>query len=92
MTDEIEVCPECDSSSLYNNNPDAYRGSGEAKRYGCYDCKATFDVPPKRDRKPGGGRRHGLASRLAGADPDDVTAEKARRDEPDAAIRNRGSA
>ena len=90
MSDEIEACPHCDSSSIYANPGDGGRG-----KYGCYSCHEGFDRPATRDRKPGGTKRKGLAARLLRAKPEDVsreTARRARRDEPDAAIQNRGGA
>ena len=79
-TKQVDACPECDSTQIERRvgDPRAPGGRGEAPprlpKWGCGVCGAAFDTPVTRPsrRTPGGGLNHGLAKRLADADPDEV--------------------
>lgn len=60
MTDEIAVCPHCDTSNIEPQTRGDYR---------CKKCKRTFETPAYRDpRHPTRGSSHGLARILERAD------------------------
>jgi len=68
MTDNdmIDVCPECDGSSL------RLRVTDECEhRYLCKDCMASFDEPDERPSKGGGIGSDALLERIVD-DPDEL--------------------
>lgn len=72
MSEEIEACPECDSSSLAVNAQTNHVGRpGAPKKYRCKDCNATFDQPVTRERQ-GPTNLKGLAKRLDEHDEPDL--------------------
>lgn len=71
MTDEITVCPECESSQIRTRNINSMHGPESTKRWHCEDCRIDFDTPDTRPRKPSGGV-NGLAHTLSTLSPDQV--------------------
>lgn len=64
--DMIDVCPECDGSSL------RLRVTGECEhRYLCKDCGGTFDDPNQRPPKSNGVSADALLERIVD-DPDEL--------------------
>jgi transposase-like protein len=61
MTDTIDVCPECDQSSIETNSS---RDDGGLPQYRCNRCGSTFDEPDKRERRATGDKVNGLAKEL----------------------------
>lgn len=66
MTEQIGVCPECDSHALQHRTarPGGADRDENSGKWRCEDCGQSFDEParrePKRTREP----QHGLAARL----------------------------
>jgi len=72
--DEVAVCPTCDKVGFHVNAPDAISGPGGCGyRYWCWECEEGFDEYNRRKKSPRGTGLHGLAARLAEADPDEVS-------------------
>lgn len=67
MSEEIMVCPACDSPMIQVNVQTNIQGTGAATAYRCRNCPATFDEPATRERRAIGGRS-GLAGTLADED------------------------
>jgi transposase-like protein len=72
MSEVIDVCPECNDSAL-RVRPGGIRSQSK-HRYLCERCGAEFDTPRRRERYVPN-TQHGLAKRLADADPDAVGGE-----------------
>ena len=70
MSDEIPVCPECDSSRIF---PRSGRHNGR-KGWKCDDCVEMYDEPAYRERYQQAGMDSGtLAYKLMHMDASEVT-------------------
>lgn len=64
MSDTVDACPECDTTSgLF---------SLTAGGHGCRECGARFETPTERPAKRTTNTRKGAARLLADANPDEV--------------------
>jgi transposase-like protein len=69
--DTVEVCPECDASSIAHTSQSNHGGTHSTQRYRCTQCNHIFTNPDTRkrqnDTQPG---NKGMAKLLGDADPD----------------------
>ena len=65
MTETVDACPECDTTSgLFARN---------AGGHGCRECGARFETPNTRPATSTTNTQNGAARLLADADPDEVS-------------------
>jgi len=69
--DTIDVCPECDSTDLYQRQPSIQATDHSDATYRCRTCHADIDEPRQRPRQQAGSQK-GLSKRLRDADPEEV--------------------
>lgn len=70
--DEVEVCPECESSGFQTNVQSEFGARSAESQYLCRECDTRFDEPDTRERQAVGGRR-GLAGILEDDDTELAT-------------------
>jgi hypothetical protein len=82
--DLLDVCPDCDGSSIKSNAGGGFGGrpSTGRGRYFCSDCGTHFEEPATRPRR-GKPVRRGLAGKLADPDvgPDDLVTDGGAREQ-----------
>lgn len=71
MSEDVPACPECNSANAFKN-VGGFQSRGSDHDWRCNRCKAKFDEPVYRPRRPDGDGLVGLAQRLHEATPEDV--------------------
>lgn len=74
--DEVEACPNCDSTAIRPNVGNTVRGrDGGESEFTCSNCSERFDEPEVREKRHSGGPKRGAAARLYAADPSELEDE-----------------